>query len=176
MSLKIPPDLAALLSEPNEPGEPPTTAPIKRRLRTPAGRAAVTRELAAIVEHFADPYASRAERYAATVETGEELELGRAYRSTRFFPHHALKRNIAVCRDFMAFAQGQDTTGWRFWTIGIPDHKAPIQELASELKRFNKAINQELSDLRKSKSIEVLLIGIHLRCDRNTDAFDLHAT
>lgn len=177
LSLEAPldPDLAVLLGI-DEPETPPApTAPVVRRLRTPAGRASVARALATVVGRFADPYAGQAERYAVDAETGEVFELGRPYRSTRFFPRHALKRNVEGYRDFMAFAQGQDTTGWRFWNIGVPDHKAPVDELASELRRFNKAINQELSELRKSKSIEVLLIGIHLRYDHNTDAFDLHA-
>lgn len=162
--------------EPPEIGSEPATEATSR-LRSRAGRAAVTRELAAIIETFDTPYASQNERYVVTVDecAGEVFELGRPYRSTRFFPRHALKRNVDAYRSFMAFAQGQDTTDWRFWNVGIPDHKAPIHCLSSELKRFNKAINQEFSHLRKLKAMEVLLTGIHIRYDYNTDSFDLHA-
>lgn len=151
--------------------------PALRRLRSPAGRAAIARELATIVGRFADPYASQGERYVVTVDefAGEVFELGRPYRSTRFFPRHALKRNLDAYRGFMAFAQGQDTTDWRFWNVGIPNHKASVYSLTTELERFNKVLNQELSHLRKTKAMEVLLIGIHLRYDHSTDAFDLHA-
>lgn len=150
---------------------------VARRLRSRAGRAAVTREVAAIVERFDNPYASEVERYVVTIDdgAGELIELGRPYRGSRCFPTQSLKRNIEVYRDFMAFAQGQDTSDWRFWNIGIPNTKAPVNILGQELQRFNSVLNQELSELRKRKYIEVFLLGVHVRYDHPTGMFDLHA-
>lgn len=175
---EIPPDLEALLLGAGDPGTPLVPAErAARRLRSREGRAAVTREVAAIVETFDTPYASQVERYFVTLddEAGEVIEFGRPYRGSHCFPTHALRKNIQVYRDFMAFAATQDTRAWRFWNVGIPNTKAPVHILGEELKRFNKVLNQELSELRKRKWIEVLLLCIHLRYDPPTGMFDLHA-
>ncbi len=175
---EIPPDLAALLLEAVEPVPPSVPVEeVARRLRSREGRAAVTREVAAIVATFDTPYASGIERYFVTLdgEAGEVIDLGRPYRGSHVFPTHALRKNIQVYRDFMAFAAGQDTRDWRFWNVGIPNTKAPVHLLGGELTRFNKVLNQELSELRKRKWVEVLLLCIHLRYDPPTGMFDLHA-
>lgn len=162
---------------PPDPALPEPTENAMLRLRSRAGRAAVTRELAAIVETFDTPYASKVERYFVTVDdgAGEIIDLGRPYRGSQCFPTHALRKNLQVYRDFMAFAAIQDTSHWRFWNVGLPNTKAPIHLLGQELQRFNKVLNQELSELRKRKWAEVLLLCIHLRYDPPTRMFDLHA-
>lgn len=175
---EIPPDLAALLLGAVEAELPPIPVEeVAQRLRSREGRAAVTREVAAIVQTFDNPYASETERYFVTLddEAGEVIELGRPYRGSHVFPTHALRKNIQVYRDFMAFAATQDIRDWRFWNVGLPNTKAPVHLLAEELKRFNKVLNQELSELRKRKWAEVLLLCIHLRYDPPTGMFDLHA-
>ena len=175
---EIPPDLEALRLE--AVASDPPSLPVgraARRLRSREGRAAVTREIAAIVQTFDTPYASGVERYFITLDdgAGEVIDLGRPYRGSHIFPTHALRKNIQVYRDFMAFAATQDTRTWRFWNVGLPNTTAPVHLLSEELKRFNKALNQELSELRKRKWVEVLLLCIHLRYDPQTGMFDLHA-
>jgi len=176
--LAFPPDLEALLlGAVQDPAPPEPIEEATRRVRSRVGRAAVTREIAAVIETFDTPYASEVERYVVTIDdgAGEVIELGRPYRGSQCFPTQALKRNIGVYRDFMAFAATQDTADWRFWNVGIPNAKAPVHILGQELKRFNAVLNQELSELRKRKWIEVLLLGVHVRYDPPTGTFDLHA-
>ncbi len=175
---EIPSGLAALLGEAVgfEPPSIPAEKAAQRR-RSREGRAAVSREIAAIVQTFDTPYASGVERYFVTLddEAGEIIDLGRPYRGSHVFPTHALRKNVQVYRDFMAFAATQDTRDWRFWNVGLPNTKAAVGALGEELKRFNKVLNQELSELRKRKWVEVLLLCIHLRFDWPTGMFDLHA-
>lgn len=161
--------------------ETPAEVPEKTvsRLRSRSGRKAVTRELVAIIETFDDPYVpGSVERFFVPTDeeaTGEIISFGRPLRGSRVFPSNAIRSNVEVYNDFMAFAKDKDTSNWCFWNVGIPNNKSPVNKLASELKRFNKVLNIAISDIRKINYIEVLLIGIHLRYDHNFGMFDLHA-
>lgn len=148
-----------------------------RALRSRAGSTAFTGQIVAQVRTFADPYASPFEHYFVTTDEdpGEVFEFGRPLKDCRFFPNKAIKKNVKLLDQFLAFARGEDTSEWRFWNIGLPNRKAAVGQLKEELKRFNDKINVHLSDLRKKNLIKVYIIGIHVRYDFISGMFDLHA-
>ncbi|NEU11111.1 hypothetical protein G3T14_03070 [Methylobacterium sp. BTF04] len=151
-----------------------TTKPPRR---SRAGGTAFTDEIIRKVTMFDTPYTSDDEYDFITndEEPGEIFKFGRPLRESRFFPKKSIKKNLKVLNDFIDFSKEKNTSDWRFWGIAIPNNKSPVSDLKEEMKRFNKEINQHISDLRKRKLIEILMIGIHLRYDFSTNMFDLHA-
>lgn len=178
---EIPPNVAARIPALDQDEETPTKPPKKAvsRLRSRSGRNAVKRELAAIVQTFDDPYVQGStERFFVPTDeeaTGEIISLGRPLKGSQIFPSNALRRNIEIYNDFMAFAKGKDTSNWCFWNVGIPNRKSPVDKLDIEIKRFNDVLNIAITEVRKPKYVEVLLLGIHVRYDHSTGLFDLHA-
>lgn len=124
-----------------------------------------------------DPYRSERERYLVLLEDapGEIIELGRPLRETQFFKPTALRRHVQMVRDIESFAEVSGSTDWLFWGVGLTGAKAEVANLSEAVREFNRRINIELSELRKHRGFELVLIAIHPRFDAFSGRFDVHA-
>lgn len=124
-----------------------------------------------------NPFVSEKSRYLVLLEDspGEVIDLGRPLRGSRIFSTEAVRKNIPVVEDFVAFAKADGLDDCVFWCIGLPGAKAKSADLIDAMKAFNAAINIEFSELRKRYSFELLLLAIHPRFDPSMGLFDLHA-
>lgn len=125
----------------------------------------------------AQPYADDCEQYLVLEgeRGGEVIEFGRPLRDHRMFPVKSQSKNNRLAEQFAAFAAVEDRSGWCLWTVCRPSRKTQINELEEDYRQFNDDINRVLTELRKRCEFELLLIGIHVRFDRNVGLFDLHA-
>lgn len=139
-----------------------------------AAASALARRLTAI---GINPFQSEAQRYVVLLENGggEILDWGRPLRGTRFFGPIAIRKDRPMVSAFESFAKQHGLHECVFWGVGLTGAKADPDHLDAELKRFNRTINIEFSELRKSGAFEMLLLVIHPRYDKVSGLFDLHA-
>jgi hypothetical protein len=123
------------------------------------------------------PYADDCEQYVVLEgeRGGEVIEFGRPLRDHRMFPVKSQSKNNRLAEQFAAFAAVEDRSAWCLWTVCRPSRKTQINELEEDYRQFNDDINRVLTELRKRCEFELLLIGIHIRFDRNVGLFDIHA-
>ena len=124
-----------------------------------------------------NPYQSDKERYVVLLDGGggEIVEWGRPLRGSRIFGPNAIRKDGPMVADFAAFSKQVGLNDCVYWGVGIPGAKADPDDLDAGLGSFNKKINIEFSELRKSGKFEVLLLVIHPRYDEFSGLFDLHA-
>ena len=131
------------------------------------------------VSKFTNPYArSSSVRFVVTNDelgAGEIIRLSRRTTKSRFWPAEARRRNASVISNFERFASAQnDRSDFRFWNFALPNGKARLGELKTELDRFNRLIGQHFNELHKKKIFELLLLAIHIRWDNHMKMYDLH--
>jgi hypothetical protein len=124
-----------------------------------------------------DPYQSDRERYVVLLDggAGEIVEWGRPLSGSRIFGPNAIRKDRPMVADFTAFSKQVGLHNCVYWGVGITGAKASPDDLDAALRSFNKKINVEFSELRKSGRFEVLLLVIHPRYDEFSGLFDLHA-
>lgn len=124
-----------------------------------------------------NPYQSDKERYVVLLDggAGEIVEWGRPLSGSRIFGPNAIRKDRPMVADFTAFSKQVGLHDCVYWGVGITGAKANPDDLDARLKSFNKKINIEFSELRKSGRFEVLLLVIHPRYDEFSGLFDLHA-
>lgn len=119
-----------------------------------------------------------------------EIEPGRVFEPNNHcerwvFAAEAGKRAARTCAEFDAFKTIGDLTDVRHFTFrprpekplpGQPRKlKAGLGDLGKELKRFSTAYDRWISKLVVERLIEPLLTAIHVRFDRETNRWDIHA-
>jgi hypothetical protein len=124
-----------------------------------------------------NPYQSEKERYVVLLDggAGEIVDWGRPLNGSRIFGPNAIRKDRHMVADFAAFSKQIGLRDCVYWGVGITGAKADPDDLNAALKSFNKTINVEFSELRKSGRLEVLLLVIHPRYDKFSGLFDLHA-
>ncbi|MCJ2873852.1 hypothetical protein JUM41_06355 [Rhizobium pusense] len=125
------------------------------------------------------PYKSARERFLITIpddgSAREIIELGPAFKGSRFFRPNCATKDIALVDEFAAYSKLAGLTNCYYWSICLPIRKAAFDKLDQELRRFNQQINNQFSELRKLYQFEQLILALHIRYDELTDAIDLHA-
>lgn len=124
-----------------------------------------------------NPYQSDKKQYVVLLDggAGEIVEWGRPLSGSRIFGPNAIRKDRPMVADFTAFSKQLGLHDCVYWGVGITGAKADPDDLDAALKSFNKKINIEFSELRKSGRFEVLLLVIHPRYDDYSGLFDLHA-
>ncbi|MDW5318241.1 hypothetical protein [Rhizobium sp. PL01] len=124
-----------------------------------------------------NPFQSDAERYVVLLGDGggEIIDWGRPLRGTRYFGPNAIRKDRPMVDSFQSFAKQYGLHDCVFWGVGLTGAKAEPDHLNAALKSFNRKINVEFSELRKSGAFELLLLVIHPRYDEVSGLFDLHA-
>lgn len=124
-----------------------------------------------------EPYQSMKGRYLVLMEDapGEIFDLGRPLKGSRFYAKNAIRKDRKVIADFEEFAKEDRLAKCYYWGIGLPCAKATCEGLEDALRSFNSKINSEFSVLRNQFGFEMLLLTLHLRYDRFSERFDLHA-
>lgn len=124
-----------------------------------------------------DPFLTDRHRYLVMLQDapGEIIDLGRPLRGSRLFKPKTLARDIETVRGFGDYAAEAGHTDLLFWGVGLTGSKAEIGSLVERNAEFNRRINIQFSELRKSHGFELLLLAVHPRYDAHSGRFDLHA-
>lgn len=130
-----------------------------------------------LLEIGINPFQSENERYIVLLDgsAGEIIDWGKPLRGTRFFAPNAIRKDRPLVADFEEFARQNGLRDCVYWGVGLTGAKAAPADLELALRNFNKRINIEFTELRKSGKFEILLLAIHPRYDEFSGKFDLHA-
>jgi hypothetical protein len=120
------------------------------------------------------PFADDRERYVVT-EDGEVKEFGPPLKQHRLFAVASRSDVEQIAADLATFAKENPSDNWRFWTVCRPGRKSEIANLEADYREFNALLNTVLTDLRQRLGFEFFVCGIHVRFDRASGLFDIHA-
>jgi len=120
------------------------------------------------------PFADDCERYVVT-EDGEVKEFGPPLKQHRLFAVGSRADVEKTAADLAAYVKENPSHNLRFWTVCRPGQKSEIANLEADYREFNALLNTVLTDLRQRLEFGYFVCGIHIRYDRASGLFDIHA-